>query len=133
MKNIQKYQSPFYQSLSLRNFRGFKKAENINIPLAPLTFLVGPNRSGKSSLFDALLLLAQSSLELNGSPPRLPSWGGPLVDLGSFRDTITRHNVALAMEIAVDVGHAPHLFRLARFWGASVSRIARVEGGMFWA
>ena len=91
----------YYRSLSLGNFRGFEKAEEI--PLAPLTFLVGPNSAGKSSICDALLLLIQSDVLLSDEPPLVPKWIGPLVDLGTFEDTVFRHNTSLTISIAVEV------------------------------
>ena len=91
-------QSPaHFSSISLRNFRGFKKAENIR--LAPLTFLVGPNSSGKSSIFDAILLIIQSRF---GSRPFVnlaPTWIGDLVDLGSFKDAVFGHHNSLTIGI----------------------------------
>ena len=70
----------YFSMLKLRNFRGFKKSDEIL--LAPLTFLVGPNSSGKSSIFNAILLLAQSRFywAINHGQP--PMWGGPRVDFG---------------------------------------------------
>lgn len=90
-----------YRKISLHNFRGFKKVENI--PLAPLTFLVGPNNSGKSSIFDAILLIAQSGFEPNNYFTLQPSWGGQLVDLGSYEDTVYGHNSNLKIEIGLEV------------------------------
>jgi hypothetical protein len=94
---------PHYRALSLRNFRGFKKQQDI--PLAPLTFLVGPNSAGKSSLFDALLLVAQSQFSASDRS-QVPNWSGPLVDLGAFRDCVYRHDSSLAIEIGVEL--SPH-------------------------
>jgi putative AbiEii toxin of type IV toxin-antitoxin system/AAA ATPase-like protein len=89
-----------YRGLSLVNFRGFRKSPRI--PLAPLTFLVGPNSSGKSSIFDALLLLGQSTFW----PPDIdlkPNWGGPLVDLGSFNDVVFRHEQKRTIQVGVEI------------------------------
>ena len=91
----------YYKSLSLENFRGFKKSDAI--PLAPLTFLVGPNSSGKSSICDALLLLIQSDVLLTDEAPLVPTWIGPWVDLGVFSDTVFAHNTSLTLKIAVEV------------------------------
>jgi hypothetical protein len=90
-----------YKSLSLGNFRGFKKADQI--PLAPLTFLVGPNSSGKSSIYDALLFLTQSEVLLTDEPPLVPTWIGPLVDLGSFQDTVFAHKSSLAIKLSLEL------------------------------
>jgi ABC-type cobalamin/Fe3+-siderophores transport system ATPase subunit len=104
-ENQMKSKTPaHYTSLSLGNFRGFKKADRI--PLAPLTFLVGPNSSGKSSIYDALLLLTQSEVLLTDEPPLVPEWGGPLVDLGSFKDTVFEHNPSLTIRLAVELSLA---------------------------
>src|SRR5437016_5550277 len=93
-----------YKSFTLGNFRGFKRADRI--PLAPLTFLVGPNSSGKSSINDALLLLTQSEVLLTDEPPLVPTWIGPLVDLGSFEDTVFQHNSSLTITLAVELSLA---------------------------
>ncbi len=91
----------YYKSLSLQNFRGFKKTDQI--PLAPLTFLVGPNSSGKSSICDSLLFLSQSDVLLTDEPPLVPKWIGSWVDLGTFKDTVFRHNTSLTICIAAEV------------------------------
>ncbi|RLE62584.1 MAG: hypothetical protein DRJ47_10440, partial [Thermoprotei archaeon] len=41
------------KKVTLRNFRGIAKGE---IDLEPLTILVGPNNSGKTTILEALLL-----------------------------------------------------------------------------
>lgn len=101
-------------SVTLRNFRGFARLENL--PLAPLTFLVGPNSSGKSSIADAILFMAQSGFLSLGATT--PLWIGPLVDLGSFRDTVFRHETKRAIEIRVGMDTAtvpedPYLVEVA--------------------
>ena len=42
-----------FESVTIENFRGIEKLE---VPLSPLTVLVGPNGVGKSSILDALLV-----------------------------------------------------------------------------
>gem|GEM_PF-6008822 len=94
------YPPRFCAGMSLRNFRGFEVSGNV--PLAPLTFFVGPNSSGKSSLSDALLLIAQSGLASRSIPSQTPDWSGPLVDLGSFNDTVYRHLAKRTIGISID-------------------------------
>lgn len=65
--------------------------------MAPLTFLVGPNSSGKSSIADALLFMAQSGF-MSFEAVR-PVWTGALVDLGSFKDTVFGHDEEQVIEI----------------------------------
>ena len=100
-------------SMSLSNFRGFKS--EAEIPLAPLTFLVGPNSSGKSSLFAAIALLAQSDIDLRDPLTSDVSWDGRLVDAGSFFDAVFGHKTNLTIKIAVELSTSPVSFRP---WGA---------------
>lgn len=100
----------YYKGMSLRNFRGFRKSGKV--PLAPLTFLVGPNSSGKSSLFGALLLLAQSNFNPFYGWLQQPQWGGPLIDLGSYKDSVFKHQLTLPIKITVSVV-VPHLQKRA--------------------
>jgi predicted ATPase len=79
---------------SLRKWRvGTFKSVNkgIEIELAPLTIVVGANSSGKSTLIQSILLLAQNASradEKNSAKARgLFELNGPLVQLGTFRET----------------------------------------------
>lgn len=91
----------FFSALGLRNFRGFKSTGRV--PLAPLTFLVGPNSSGKSSFADAIMFLLQSRLVPVFDSSLSPRWSGALVDLGSFPDTVFGHDDKLTIEIDVQL------------------------------
>ncbi|HEY9311361.1 AAA family ATPase [Williamsia sp.] len=74
--------------------RNFKALENATLPLASLNVLVGANSSGKSSLIQSLLLLAQSTPEeliLNGPLVRL---GDPIDVISTGSDTMTLGYVA---------------------------------------
>jgi hypothetical protein len=67
-----------FTEVEVNNFKAFGKA-GVNLALAPLTIVLGENNSGKTSLLEAIALLAQS--------PSHPGtfgflWKGPLVDLG---------------------------------------------------
>jgi len=79
---------------SLRKWRigAFKSVNNgIEVELAPLTVVVGANSSGKSTLIQSILLLAQNAAridEKNTAKARgLFELNGPLVQLGTFRET----------------------------------------------
>ena len=80
---------------SLRHWRigAFKSVnEKVEIDLAPLTVVVGANSSGKSTLIQSILLLAQNSSrieEKNSAKSRgMFELNGPLVQLGTFRETV---------------------------------------------
>lgn len=87
--------------IGLRNFRGFRSLKETT--LAPITFVVGQNSSGKSSLLDAILFFAQSGAFPTNELRLRPEWIGRLVDLGSYRDTVYRHAINLPMTITVGV------------------------------
>ena len=65
----------------------FKSIYDADLPLAPLTVLTGTNSSGKSSLIQSILLVAQTLQ--NHLPERTLVLNGPLVELGSFEQIIS--------------------------------------------
>ena len=74
----------------IENFKAF--AGPVNIPIKPITLIFGANSSGKSSIFQSLLMLKQTLQEGKDSNISLLSRGN-IVDLGSFREFIHNHNV----------------------------------------
>ena len=72
----------------LTNFKAF--GETVTIPIRPLTLIFGANSSGKSSIFQSLLLLKQT-LEETKKPATVLLPKGSLVDLGTYRDFVHRH------------------------------------------
>lgn len=78
------------QAIRLRNFRGFS---NVTLPLKPLTVLLGPNSSGKSSFGHALAATAHCQRRDGGSQrPSLTARGDSdewPVDLGTTGDLRT--------------------------------------------
>ncbi len=85
------------QQLTLENFKGLKST---NVDFGRFTVLIGPNGTGKSSIWQALMLLRQSmgarDLQTNG----------PLINLGNFDDVLTKEvskrNIGIGL--SVDVG-----------------------------
>ena len=57
--------------VSVRNFKAIG-GKSVTLDLAPLTLIVGPNAAGKSSMLDAIVLMAQST--------RPPQWTGLLTN-----------------------------------------------------
>ncbi len=90
--------------LKLENFKIWRRTGPIR--LAPITFLLGTNSSGKSSLIQSLLLIRQTvkgddpNLDLNlGNPD-----AGDSVTLGQFKDFLCRHGAASESTSATQVG-----------------------------
>jgi len=65
-------------ALSVKNFKSFGDA-GADLQFAPLTILVGPNGSGKTSVLDAIAFLVQNAMTRSSQL----TWQGALVDLGS--------------------------------------------------
>ncbi|HLE64353.1 MAG TPA: DUF3696 domain-containing protein [Pyrinomonadaceae bacterium] len=74
-----------------KNFRGFRDTGWIEI--RPLTILLGPNSSGKSSFVAPLLLMAQT-LRSHDAETALVT-RGPLIDAGRYSDLVYNHNANL--------------------------------------
>ena len=79
----------------LTNFKAF--GETVTIPVRPLTLIFGANSSGKSSIFQSLLLLKQTLEEAkNPATALLPN--GSFVNLGTYRDFVHRHETGRDFE-----------------------------------
>lgn len=86
-----------WTKLRLKNFRLFKDTGDIE--LAPLTFFIGPNSSGKSSLLKALVLLKESVQGVGIRSGLLLKT--PFEDFGRWEDLILCGNEKSVLEIEV--------------------------------
>jgi len=103
-----RYNLAMLARITLKNFKLHKSSE---IEAGPLTVLIGPNNSGKSSIFQALLLLRQSVLSnqdvlLNPVPRQSTNQDQPFlydprqqVDPGSFQDILHSSEREIGFEI----------------------------------
>ena len=108
--------------LRIRNFKCFEDTGEIEI--RPLTLLVGPNSSGKSSIVQFLLALRQTveSPDIQVAFAPNDSW----VRLGSYPDFIFRHDWQRELEAMLEVtehlpapvrsSRQPHKLRLRVRW-----------------
>ena len=86
--------------LSAQNFKSWENTGQLQI--APLTAFFGANSSGKTSIFQTLLMLKQTA-------ERPPDWNGAIdfgdegsvVNLSSFEEVIHRHKTGLSLDISV--------------------------------
>jgi predicted ATPase len=103
-----------WTNIRLRNFRLFE--DTGDIALAPLTFLIGPNSGGKSSLLKALLLLKQSAESEELHRPIVAN--GPYIELGQFEDYIFKSessrnlNIQIGLDYQEDKSNAPQSHRM---------------------
>src|SRR5258708_6360612 len=100
------------KSVTLRNF---KRHRSTKIDAAPLTVFIGPNNSGKSSVFQALLLLRQSAMSnrggnLTNTIPRQPTDDQPFlyppeqqIDLGGFEDVVHAGEQEIGFQISAEM------------------------------
>jgi predicted ATPase len=72
--------------ISLNNFRVFK--DKTKLEICPITYLIGPNSSGKSSILKALLLLKNNS----SNDLQVLDFTGMKHNLGSFDNSINVNN-----------------------------------------
>ena len=101
--------------LRLRNFRSI--SESGEVRLANLTFLLGPNSSGKTSLIHALRV-ARQTVDSRDQQVSLVLQGN-YVDLGTYSDLAYQHDTNLPLNIEFSWQQPTNLFR----FGAS--RIAK--------
>jgi AAA15 family ATPase/GTPase len=87
----------------ITNFKAFSGPETL--PIRPLTLIFGPNSSGKSSIFQCLLMLKQTIESADAKTNLLIK--GDLVDLGSYREFIHRHetNRTFSFRVMVKSGY----------------------------
>src|SRR5208282_2872149 len=100
------YNDGMLKTIRLRNF---KLHEDTSIEAAPITVFIGPNNSGKSSIFQALLLLRQAAARNDKFLCQSPTGNQPgpsenylhspnvIVDVGAFDEAV--HKGADEIEI----------------------------------
>lgn len=77
--------SGVFKSLRLANFKCYKGPTG-DIPLKPLTLIIGPNNAGKSTILHALLLLKQTLADRSRHAALVTA--GQWVDMGGFEDIL---------------------------------------------
>ena len=83
--------------LGLTDFKAFSRAR---LKLAPLTLILGPNNSGKSSVLAPLRLLTQTMESYDVDVPLLLN--GPFGDFGTFKDVVHGNHRGRPLGLAVD-------------------------------
>ncbi len=89
-----------FKHLRIKNFKSL--ADTGDLGLKPLTILVGPNSSGKSALFKALLALKQTAESRDLQSPLVVN--GDYVKLGTYGDFIYGHDLSRVFSIEAELG-----------------------------
>lgn len=79
----------FNYEIRWKNYRGFEDTGWLR--LRPLTVLIGPNNSGKSSVFGPLLLMNQTMASRDYRTALVSR--GPTINVGGFREFICGHDI----------------------------------------
>lgn len=92
----------------IKNFKSLNDSKKINIK--PITFLVGPNSSGKTSFLQSILMLRQTveSKDLK-SALILQDY----IDLGSFKDVVWKHDLKNTISINFSDSNSNYEFDFA--------------------
>jgi hypothetical protein len=73
-----------------KNYRAFEDTGWITIK--PLTILLGPNNSGKTSVNSPLLMMSQTFSSFDAIAPMVTR--GPLTDTGNYKDFVHKHDIS---------------------------------------
>jgi len=79
------------ESLSFSSVKGFDGRQTV--PIRDLTLIYGPNSSGKSSIFQCILLLKQSVSRISSTDSGILEFRSGPADLGGFKTFVHRHDV----------------------------------------
>ncbi len=86
--------------IHLKNFKALRDTGALEIK--PITFLVGPNSSGKTSLTQAILALRQTVRSQDPQTPLILDDG--YINLGSYREVIFKHDEKNELFIGFEAG-----------------------------
>ena len=94
-----------FTNIEVEHFQGFKLTQNID--LAPITLIFGANSAGKSSIFRLFSLLKQSTE--NAHTGMSPSYMGKDIDLVSFSNVVTSHDINTEITVKTTFNIAANL------------------------
>ncbi len=95
------------KSWSIENFKPIVNSGELT--LAPVTVLAGRNSSGKSSLLQSILMIAQTLS--NQLPERALLPNGPLVQLGTFEDILSTLSGSRELTIQFEISSELDMIR----------------------
>ena len=86
-------------SITIENFKGI--ADEVTIPIRPITLLFGKNSAGKSTVLQALHYMREV-LEHRRPDPDRTQMGGDYIDLGGFQSLVHRNELDRKIRIRVE-------------------------------
>lgn len=92
------------EELTFSSVKSFNARQTV--PLRDLTLIYGPNSSGKSSVFQCLLLLKQSVARAMATEPGVLEFRAGPADLGGFRTFVHQHDTARNITIGLRLSGA---------------------------
>ena len=105
--------------LRLENFKSWR--DTGEVPLRPITGFFGPNSSGKSSIFQALLLMKQTAESADRGVLFHFGDGNTPVDLGDFESTVYRHDSDRLLKFSIGWRSGRNVVAPDIYAGASVN------------
>jgi predicted ATPase len=93
----------------IENFKAFGSPQTL--PIRPITLIFGPNSSGKSSIFQSMLMMKQT-IEKADNPETTLLFKGDLVDLGSFRESVHHHDLGKSFSFTIKMPRPTELYQL---------------------
>ena len=90
------------------DLRNFKSVVDQSVELGPLTVVVGANSSGKSTLLQAVLAVAQALRK--GSPRAVYPLNGDYLDLGTYRETRNFRTPEQSEPMTIGIGLVDFIF-----------------------
>ncbi len=109
------------KSWSIQNFKPI--LDSGELKLAPVTVLAGRNSSGKSSLIQSILMIAQTLSNRISDQVLLPN--GPIVQLGTFEDILSEQTDlrTLTVSFALEMDKAFAKTRVRNYFGINVESV----------
>jgi hypothetical protein len=105
----------------------FKAFQALDIEIRPLTILLGPNNTGKSSIIAPVRLLAQT---LTSADPGITlRLDGPFGDFGTFRDIVFGNESSTSFQIRLSGESSPPPYHARHRPDSTVSWNLRAEFG----
>ena len=122
------------ESLSFSSVKGFDGRQTV--PIRDLTLIYGPNSSGKSSIFQCILLLKQSVSRISSTDSGILEFRSGPADLGGFKTFVHRHDVRREIGIGLTLSETdeslPYFEDTLELSSSSVYDVRTMPSRIYW-